>query len=649
MTTSALKQQNFGLINLAGEGGKSKLTSSFLSAQNNLPQLKSGTIALAQSNSEIPANTQPSDWQKEWAFWGNKLPSPAAFSLGFLSGVPGYVLDVGKLVGNLGNAIIHPRSTMDAIGKAFQEVTKDPSVTKALGGLVDFVGKLTGGPFLDAAQAARDGKHFEAGAITCKHIIDLGLMIYGPGLLKNFAQKLPLLIKAAKTGKLEQLARAAKTKRPKLAVGHGRIALAEKKARTAGVVAGAGTVAVQNASIAQPSQRVSDSKIIQIISQNKLGNNRITKQIKGRTVIPQGVTGRILGSPIGVEGFKISSGLDLAVSKGGSIYNLAKVDEIFLDPNGLITYNNKSFYTTLSKSGGSSSSGARPNNLIKLKPNQDIRKVLQDNGFKEIAPNHMGRDGRGFILDAKGKFIGFIDKQINLSGAKLKIINVSGSQNNMIITYRGGLIQTITKDSEGYLKYKLSDLKNMPSFGATGIKKLTATPLSSESPANLARIEANMRPEHSGSDNGFLAQHENLAKLLENDAATLTRNGVTAPQLANIMKMFETIAKLGGENGVKVTFNNRTYTVGVSSSFRGGVNNPITGQYSYQSATNYFVKETGSNTRIVFNGLEPELIAKGFFQGVSSTHRTNPEALIRFLEAGQPTENLKTAIKKMGL
>ncbi len=399
----------------------------------------------------------------------------------------------------------------------------------------------------------------------------------------------------------------------------------------------------------RPPYRVSNKKIIQLSSARRLGNNRLSKPIKGRIAIPTQITGVITGSPANVQGFKIANGLGLAISKDGLLYKTVKPDEVYFDSNGSIGYKEKGWYID-----SNCWSTERPKMVLKLSLWQDHRKTLKNKGFTEVSPNHWKNIKNELILDTKGKIVSVIERQVNLSGSDLKIRDFSGTSDNMTVTYRGGLTMKLSKNDEGRIVLKLDDLKTMPSFTATGIKRLDSTPLISKSAVELSQIEGRMRPGRSASDDGFLGPDESLVTVLKNDQKTLSKHGITAAQLADVMKMFETIANLksgeaiSGATGVKVTFNNQTYIVGKQVTWSGGVENPITGRYE-GDRTAYYVEKQGSQQRMVFNSLEPKLIAQGFFQGPTRSHRTDPEKLIKFFEAGQPPEALKAAIKKMGL
>ncbi len=245
MTLPALQQQNLILPNL---GSQAKQPSGFSTLISSLPT----PIEVGKKPDQSQADYN--DARNEWP---NHLAIPTGFAVGIkryagdVWNLPGNILNsVGSAIGGTFNAISHPQKLMSDIGNAFQSATKHPDIMKVLTGFANFVGKLTGGPFLDSAQAFRNNKPFYGSIIATKHVIDIGLMIYGPGLLKNFAQKLPLLIKAIQSGKYNKILQAAKTKRPSLAVRHGKIAIAEKKAKAAGIIVGAANVATQSESVA---------------------------------------------------------------------------------------------------------------------------------------------------------------------------------------------------------------------------------------------------------------------------------------------------------------------------------------------------------------------------------------------------------------
>ncbi|MGL5929400.1 MAG: family 14 glycosylhydrolase, partial [Dermatophilaceae bacterium] len=271
---------------------------------------------------------------------------------------------------------------------------------------------------------------------------------------------------------------------------------------------------------------------------------------------------------------------------------------------------------------------------------EDAASSLQRGGFRSLAPGVWTRAGVVALTDADGRLAAVATRPSPRLG-RVWVDRVGGSSSVLELDVDG--VRLAADGSDRGVDWT-AGIDRTPSYGALGLVPHSGVPLD---PARYAEYEALMQPGRSSSDTGFLARGESLAGVLAQDAAEVARLGVSHQLLSGLLQYVRGLLDLGvgRSRPVEVELGGQQLRVQVAAGFAGAVSSPISRAVAYRD---YAVDNLSTGARLTFNGLLPELVARGFYEG-SVPHRLEPGDILAVFAGTGTVPDLMSAARTLGI
>ncbi|MGL5817266.1 MAG: pentapeptide repeat-containing protein, partial [Phycicoccus sp.] len=271
---------------------------------------------------------------------------------------------------------------------------------------------------------------------------------------------------------------------------------------------------------------------------------------------------------------------------------------------------------------------------------EDAAASLERAGFRALAPGVWARSGIIALTDADGGLAAVAMRPSPRIG-RVWVDRVGGSPSVLELDVDG--IRFTADGSDGGVAWA-AGVDRPPSYGALGLVPHLGTPLD---PDRYPEYEALMRPGRSSSDAGFLSADDSLENVLERDAAEVARLGVTHQLLSGLLQYVRGLLDLGvARSGpVEIDVGGQRLRLWVAAGFAGAVDSPISRTVAHRD---YAVVNLSTGARLVFNGLLPELAARGFYEG-SVPHRREPRDILAVFAGTGSARDLVAAARALGI
>ncbi|MGL5819564.1 MAG: pentapeptide repeat-containing protein, partial [Phycicoccus sp.] len=271
---------------------------------------------------------------------------------------------------------------------------------------------------------------------------------------------------------------------------------------------------------------------------------------------------------------------------------------------------------------------------------EDAAASLERAGFRPSGQGVWTRPGVVVLTDADGRLAAVATRPHPKLG-RVWVDRVGGSPSVLELEVDGvGFAVT----GSGQRSSRTSRIGRAPSYGALGLVPHPGMPLD---PARYAEYEALMRPGRSSSDTGFLAAGESLAEVLERDATEVAALGVSHQLLSGLLQYVRELLGLGLDRSgpVEIDLGGQRLRLRTAATFAGAVDSPVGRSVSH---SDYAVENLSTGARLAFNGLLPELVARGFYEG-SVPHRLEPRDILGVFAGDGGVPELVAAAGALGI
>ncbi|MGL5911135.1 MAG: pentapeptide repeat-containing protein, partial [Phycicoccus sp.] len=271
---------------------------------------------------------------------------------------------------------------------------------------------------------------------------------------------------------------------------------------------------------------------------------------------------------------------------------------------------------------------------------EDAVSSLQRNGFRALAPGVWTRAGTIVLPGADGRLAAVATRPTPHLG-HVWVDRVGGSSSVLELDVGG---MTFVANGSGRGVGWTASVRRPPSYGALGLVPHSGVPLD---PARYTEYEALMRPGRSSSDTGFLTADESLEQVLRQDAAEVARLGVSNQLLSGLLQYVRGMLDLdAGRSGpVEVELGGQDLVLWVAGGFAGAVSSPISRAVGHRD---YAVENLSTGARLTFNGVLPELVGRGFYEGAVD-HRLEPRDILAVFAGTGTASDLVAAAQALGI